>query len=351
MPVIAYATHGGPPVAMFNHAHFWFSLGSGISDIIINTMPYFTKLTQDYRYPEKTDRLDGPFGLDLLYWDDIDKYSAKVEIGLAGDRPVVMSIGGEPYFAALGGRDFFATLAKLLGSHPDLQVLLVGVSKKSTIVPDHIRSDNRVHFIGPVSDPKPYYRAADICLESFPMPSLGALTEAVAYGQAFPVPAYGAGESPLHVNQQRIAAITSRPRTEEEYLRRVAELLENKVDTFQRAGELRATLIRDDIGFGDQFAALYERIDRLEHKPRLLPTTSCRVTPETLALASVTNPTEASRAISHLPPASAVIAHLGAIAQGYETPQEAASSMAKRLHAAAMRHLPWMSGVDGVSAS
>ena len=41
VPVVAYALPGGPPVAMFNHAHFNFSLGSTVSDIIINTLPYY----------------------------------------------------------------------------------------------------------------------------------------------------------------------------------------------------------------------------------------------------------------------------------------------------------------------
>lgn len=338
VPVLAYAYPGGCPVAMFNHAHFWFSLGGTVADMIVNTMPYFQKLTQRYRSPKAVELLNGPFGLDPLRWDDVDKRTAKMRLGLAPDKPVAMSIGSESYFAPFGGVSFFGTLAKLLVAYPDLQVIVVGVRPESALIPADIRATQRVRFTGPVSDPQPYYRAADICLESFPMPSLGALTEAVAYGQAFPVPAFAEYEGPLRVNQQRIASVTARPTTEEDYVRYVGELLAAGDTVFKRAGVLRRTLVRDDAGFGDQFASLYQRLDRLGHAPCALPETLCETTSETLALASLTDPRKVSAAISRLLPLpNAVATHAGAIFRGYEGPRIAATGMARRLARAVLR--------------
>ncbi|MEA3016228.1 MAG: hypothetical protein QOI38_950 [Sphingomonadales bacterium] len=341
VPVLAYAAPGGCPVAMFNHAHFWFSLGSGVADVIINTMPYFRQLTERHRFPRASDLLDGPFGLEPLRADEIDKERAKAQLDLPPDRPVAMTIGHEAYFKPSGGLDFFQTLAKLLAARPDLQVLVVGVREESPLVPSYIRDAARVRLVGPVADPRPYYEASDICLESFPMPSLGALTDAVTFGQAFPVPAYPATESPLRVNQPRIASISDRQPTEADYIRYICALLDAREATSARAAQLRRTLIQDDERFGAQFASLYERIAGFDHRPRELPRTGCSAAPENLALASVTEPRNIGNALSDLLPiGKAVRAHAQAVARGYESPRNAALGLVRPFVRPVFRRLP-----------
>lgn len=331
VPVLAYSVPGGCPVAMFNHAHFGFSLGSGVADVIINTMPYFQKLTERYRFSRATDVLEGPPGLDLLRWTDVDKRRAKERLGLPPEGPVAMTIGYERYFAPFGDMNFFHTLAKLLAARADLQVLAVGVREDSSLVPASIRESGRVRLVGPVADPRPYYEAADVCLESFPMPSLGALLEAVSYGQAFPVPAYAETESPSRVNQQRIASVAVRQRTEADYIRYVCELLDKRETTRERVGELRRQLIRDDECFADQFPSLYERIASFEHAPHELPRAQCSAASENLALASLTHLTDIGKAIDFLPLRSAIPASARAVSLGYERPQAAAARLVRRL--------------------
>lgn len=342
IPVIAYAAPGGCPVAMFNHAHFWFSLGSSVADMVVNTTPYFRRLTDNQRFARTTDLLHGPPGLNRLRWTDVDKRQAKQRLGLRPDGPVAMTIGHEAYYTASRGVDFFATLAKLLSAHPDLQMLVVGVREDSALMPSSLRDTGRVRLVGPVPDPHPYYEAADICLESFPMPSLGALIEAPAYGQAFPVPAFAEAESPLHVNQREIADIAVRQRTEAEYLRYVGELLASREATLERAGELRRRIIRNDEQFGDQFAPIYDRLARLGHEPRMLPRADCAAAPENLVLASLTNPSAFRITFDALPLPlpELVAAHVSALTRGHQRPRAAAIGVTRALARSVFRRLP-----------
>ena len=339
VPVVAYAVTTSCPVAMFNHAHFSYSLGSGVADVIINTMPYFKKITECYRFPRACALLEGPLGLDRLRWQDVNKNLAKERLGISPDSLVAMTIGAEAYFRPSESSNFFKTLGEILESKENLHFLIVGISSNSVLVPSDIRNARRVTLVGPVADPRPYYEASDICLESFPMPSLGALTEAVAYGEAFPVPAFAESETPLKVNQQRVSLIAVRQKTEADYIAYIIDLLNNQIETREKASALRHMLIRDDECFGDQFNTLYELIGHVGHKPRQIPVTDCAVTPENIVLASRTSPAALRDVIAKLPVTDSIGAHIRAVALGYESIGKAASYLARDLARPLVRRL------------
>src|SRR5205807_10106497 len=171
IPVLAFAANGGPPVAYFNHAHFWFSLGGTVADITLNTLPFFVRLTERFRFPRAVALLSGTPG--NRSYVPFDKDQAKRDLGLDPDIPVLLATGYETYFQPGDGYDFFATLQKVLAACGALQVLVVGPCSQADFVPPAVARNKRVRFFGPVADPVPYYQAADVCLESFPMSSLG----------------------------------------------------------------------------------------------------------------------------------------------------------------------------------
>lgn len=341
VPVLAYARRGGPPVVMFNHAHFWFSLGSGVADLVLNSEPYFKQLTERYRFPRATTLLTGPPGVQPLTWGEVDKRLAKAKLELAPDQPVVMTIANESYFRPTEEADFFATLAKLLSAKPELQVVMVGVGEESALVPAHIRETGRVRLVGRVADPRPYYEAADLCLESFPMPSMGALIEAASFGQAFPVPAFGQAETPVRVNLSTIKSFATRQLTEADYVRHICELIDAPESTRAKAAELRRLLVQQDQAFGDQFPALYEMAAPLGHEPHEIPNSAFSSAPENLVLASMTDIRKVEEALSTLLPLRAMgAAHARALALRYVTPRAAALGIARRVVGPAFRRLP-----------
>jgi hypothetical protein len=274
-------------------------------------------------------------------WAEIDKPGAKARLGLSPDRPVALTIGSEHYFKPSNGQSFFDTLSKLLAMRRDLQVLVVGVGEDSEFVPSSIRDTGQVRLVGRVADPRPFYEAADVCMESFPMPSLGALVEAVAFGQAFPVPAFAPTETPLRVNLHAIASAAVRQPTEADYIRYICELLDNREATSAKAAELRRAIIRSDEEFGDQFESLYSRISALGHLPRELPRAPFSTAPENLALASMSNLADIGRTINALLPlVAALAAHAGTARKRYATPPVAAARMARYIGGRAVRRLP-----------
>ena len=139
------------------------------------------------------------------------------------------------------GYDFFRTARSILRKLPDAYLIIVGVKKGSPLVPDDLSSNPRLLLMGKVENPIVHYQASDICLESFPMPSLGAVGEAVAYGEAYPVPVYGPGESILRV-QQSISPFPYRPPDEEAYVEYVASLARRKDEIRAEARKMRAKM-------------------------------------------------------------------------------------------------------------
>ncbi len=125
-----------------------------------------------------------------------------------------MTIGHEGYFRPAAGYNFLRTVAKIMANEPLAHFIGVGLPSSWQWIPDAIRDDPRFHFVGSVVDPAQYYEAADLCLESFPFPSLGGLVESVAFGEAFPVPVYGPGESILRVTQTPLLDVSYRPPSE-----------------------------------------------------------------------------------------------------------------------------------------
>jgi hypothetical protein len=210
----------------------------------------------------------------------------------------------------------------------------------NALVPTHLRDSENVKLVGRVADPRPYYEAADICLESFPMPSMGALIEAVAIGQAFPVPAFGASETPVRVNLHALDGVVVRRATETDYVRHVCELIAAPGPTREVAAELRRTLIHEDEAFGDQFTALYEQAEGLGHAPHKIPESDLSSAPENLVLASLTDLGDVGEALNCLPSRSMITARAHAVIAGYESPRAAGLNMARKWLGPAFRRLP-----------
>jgi hypothetical protein len=321
VPIVAFAQTGGPPVAMFNHAHFSFCLGPTIADVVVNTLDYFRALSERYRSARRTRRLTGVPGLVALRPDPIDKPAAKVCINLDPSLNVVLAIAQEPYFAAMPGYDFFATARRLLHQNPTMHLVVIGVRRQSGLVPADLRREERCHWIGPVVDPIPYYRAADVCLESFPMPSLGAICEAVAFGEAFPIPVYGRSEGILRVSQGPVLSYQFRPKDENDYVAYVTDVLSTLSSARDWAHQTRLQMLAIDGRWDDELRRLNTEIDRLAHEPAEIAHAAMIDSEDTRLLAALTPPQLSHQIEQVLPFAHAAWAHIRAVGRGLAPPR------------------------------
>ncbi len=292
LPILAFAPPDLPPVAMFNHAHFSFCLGTTVSDLVVNTQEYYENISREYRYARRTSQLTTVAGLTDLSTGDVDKAAAKRKLGFDSSARLMMTIAYESYFTPAFGYDFFRTASRLLKDIPDVHLIVVGVPSNSSLA--HLGSaaveltnEPRCHFVGAVADPEPYYRAADISLESFPMASSGGFVEAVTYGEAFPIRVYGEGESVLRSRLSPWLDGIERSRNEDEYVDDVARIASHLPSARQRARELRLMMFQYDQTFGERLEQLNRSIDMVPHGPAEIPSSAMIDSSDTRTLADL----------------------------------------------------------------
>jgi hypothetical protein len=272
VPIVALATRTLPPVALFNHAHFWCCLGSTVADIYVNTFPYFENLSRTKRFARDTTLLHtAGSSLHRYGADVVDKAEAKQALGLPRDATVLLTMGNGKYYRPGFGYDFFRTSQRILDRFDNVKIVFAGLSKRDRMVPRRLKDHPRAMFCGWVTDPTTVYKAADLCLESFPMPSLAAVTQAAALGEAFPVLMYGDSESVVRVDRSMLFAGVTRARTESEYLKSISGLLADPAATRNAARRIREHIVALDARFADGLYSLYERIDNLAHAPDEIP--------------------------------------------------------------------------------
>jgi len=273
VPIVAFAHSDSiPPVALFNHAHFWYCLGSTIADSYINTHVYYRNLSAKQRFARRAELLcTVGYGLSIFQDVPVNKSEAKSSLGIEDGQIVLLAMATEQYFKPAFGYDFFKTSQRILDSFSNIRIVFVGLSGDSKLIPKRLKNNPRVYYLGVMADPSLAYKAADVCLESFPIPSLGAVTQSVIVGEAFPVLMYGVGENIARIDRTEHFSGVYRAKSEREYLSYVSELIANPKKTREAAKRMRKNLIEKDALFEEKLVSLYEHIDNHEHKPRLIP--------------------------------------------------------------------------------
>lgn len=285
VPVLAYAADlRDAPIIWFNHAHFSFSLGPTVADLVLNTLPVYAELARRRRGAQVTSLLQGPFELKSADSASVDKPAAKQRLGLPAESPVALTIGNRFYYTPQGDQDFFRFALRLLHSNKALHFLFVGVEASDPNVRPELRTHERAHFYGVVADPHPYYLAADVCLDAFPLPSIGATLESVLYGEAFPVLAYAETES---IVRPSIPGMPARPSSAQAHFALVERLLSHARETREAAAELRKVLTEWDRRFGDQFEGIYATAAGAVAPARRVPEQAAQWADEDLAQAEV----------------------------------------------------------------
>ena len=251
-----------------------------------------------------------------------------------------MTIGHEGYFRPTANYDFFRTLTNIMLEHPSAHFVGVGLPSDSRWVPLALREDPRFHFVGKVIDPTPHYEAADMCLESFPFPSLGGLVESVAFGEAFPIPVYGAGESILRITQAPLLEVPYRPANETEYIEYVSRTLLDLPAAREDARKWRVNIKDFDDNWEARLTETNALVDSLKHQPRKIPNSSMSNSQDSQLLAQL-HPSSLSQKINDLfPLGRAVKFHFSASIQGFTKFRDAMREIAARIYTGLTHRMP-----------
>jgi hypothetical protein len=276
VPTIAFAASDCPPVAVLNHADHLFWLGSSVTDMVINLRSPGANHTAERRFVPCNYVLPVPLPNHCTKGPRAD---ARRMLNIDEEQIVLLSIGRAEKYRTCGSYSFVATANKILDRHPRAHLYVVGESA-SRIAP-YLRCaiHDRLHFVGSMESPSLYHDAADIYLESFPFGSQTALLEA-AMKELPVIPAYAPLSPLLVANDDALADILHNPRSEQEYIERVGLMIRHPEQRITLGETLRKRLLADHVGDGwlKRLAGLYQETDRLVHRPRPIPISSCSTT-------------------------------------------------------------------------
>lgn len=271
IPLLAYSVETTCPVLVHNHAHSWFWLGVGITDVLLSYDSFHMKLNEDKRccrnnYLLNATQID-TFAANI---SETDKINAKRELGLNTDCITLLSLGTEEKFIPNKKYNFFQLIQKILERYCDIEIVIIGLNKYSKYIPPALLVNDRVRFCGYLNDVSVYYKAADIFLESMPQPSFGGTIFSNMEGLACPLYKYGKNgiySSENFIFSESYFKYLKHAKNQTEYFDNLHILISNKSIREEIALDLRNSLI--SMYNGDRFTQsiidLFEYSRKIKH--------------------------------------------------------------------------------------
>jgi glycosyltransferase involved in cell wall biosynthesis len=273
VPIMALSHDKCPPVLLENHAHSWFWLGPTIADMVFAHTGFHTDFTR------KTRPVDNVYYMPFTQLNDIDvafdqkdKAKAKEKLNISPNALCIITIGTAEKFIPNSQYNFYKTAKKIVERFKNVELFVIG----TTYDKKYDLNTQKIHFLGPVTDPSDYYKAADICLDALPQPSLGGTYFSTIIGMACPLLKYGVFNvfdsrnfGKVKSYEQYIGTV----RNEKEYLNKLEFLIHNPDIRFQIAKEIRDDYIKKsskDV-FAEQINEMLQHANNIKHLPGKIP--------------------------------------------------------------------------------
>jgi glycosyltransferase involved in cell wall biosynthesis len=269
VPVVAFAQPGGPPVVVIDHVDHMFWVGTSVADLVVNLRSVALVHTTKRRYARLTALLPIPLQDRQAR---LSRNLVRERLGVAPDRVMLLSVGREMKYRPCGAYDFLGTASRILDSHPNADLFVVGASEAG--LKSWLRSPlhSRIHLLGSVDDPSSYHVAADVYLESFPYGSQTALLEAALAGLPV-VPAYAPLFQLFVANDDALAHLLPNPASEDAFVELAASLIASAEQRERCGSALREALLREHVGDGwvRRVERIYALAGALQHAPGPIP--------------------------------------------------------------------------------
>jgi hypothetical protein len=181
--VPALALAGPPrlvPTVLVNHADHVFWLGTGAADVVAHLRYGAVSVSATHRGISRARSVVVPIPLDQPP-PASRREAARAQLGVGPSDVLVLTIAAEYKFADSGGTHFLDAVLPAVESDSRIVVRAIGPRPIGRWLAAEEASLGRVRALGEQSEIADYYVAADIYLDSFPVPSFTSLLEA---GQA-----------------------------------------------------------------------------------------------------------------------------------------------------------------------
>jgi hypothetical protein len=181
VPQLAFATPNRPAVVLLDHADHSFWLGIHITDVMASMREAGQRIMIERRGipPERIALL--PTILSEGH-RRVSRQEAKRRIGVPEDCVLLVSVARGRKYVTLGGTSFANLHLQTLLEHPKAVLLTVGPGVREDWSEAMQRCQGRIISLPEQDDPRLFFEAADIYVDSFPFVSITSTLEAASLG-------------------------------------------------------------------------------------------------------------------------------------------------------------------------
>lgn len=180
-PSIAFAQSDRHPPAFFlNHADHLFWIGSAVSQVVGGMRDAAIQLAETRRGIDRARNILVPI-LVSPTTRVRTREEARKALGIADDEVLLISVARRAKYRALNGKPYADVHAQVLRKFPRARLMVVGAGEQPDWAPAIQSVGGRIEALT-ARDPKPYFEAADIYLDSYPFCSATSMMEAAGYG-------------------------------------------------------------------------------------------------------------------------------------------------------------------------
>ena len=269
VPVVAFAAEGGPPVVIMNHADHVFWLGTSVADVVANIREFGKRLCEERRFARHSMLLPIPLS---AFSPNASRSETRKGLGIGETEVMMLSVGSLYKYTPTKTHHFFKTLRKILKRNKLAHLYLVGVSDNQEL--QHVKeySHERLHLVGTVDDPTPYYRAADIYIEGFPYGSMTALLEA-SMAEVCPVLMYAPIPQADMSEDVGLRGIVEGAESEDEYVAQVSALIQDEHRRKRLGEEVSASVVSSHRGeiWKECLLRVYRQLESKAHESSRIP--------------------------------------------------------------------------------
>jgi glycosyltransferase involved in cell wall biosynthesis len=231
-----------PSVIVVNHADHVFWVGAALADVLVNLRPAARELAIRRRGIPVERCVELPLPVSTAQ-RATSVEEAKRALGIDPSQPVLLTVGWRYKFGPVGDKDLVSALAPILA---DSSVQLIAVGPDIQREPwrtAKARYGDRVRPVGAQPDTRPYLEAADIFIDSFPIPSLTAALEAGMLGVPVVSLAVDHGVWPEVLQEDDPALVGCVFAEEGAYVARIRHLLDDADARLDAGRAVRSTVV------------------------------------------------------------------------------------------------------------
>ena len=182
VPLLAFAdAEANPPILILNHADHLFWYGPSICHLSINLRDAAQDLAIARRGVDPARNILMPTLSESIVRSRT-REDAKKELGIDPRTTLLVSVARKLKYRTLNGVTFADIHAPVLEKHPNATLLVVGAGEPEDWAPVRARVGDRLRSTPELPNPKVYFEAADIYVDSYPFVSSTSLMEAAGYG-------------------------------------------------------------------------------------------------------------------------------------------------------------------------